>query len=75
MLTRQEKKQECGGLLVFPSGTIASPGFPADPDYYDNNVDCVWNIEAPVDQRVILQFNNFTTEPGRDTVTVIEKTR
>jgi hypothetical protein len=66
----QEKKQECGSLLTFPSGTIASPGFPADPHYYDNNVDCLWEIVAPLDQKVILQFTNFTTEPGRDTVTV-----
>ncbi|XP_046448205.1 CUB domain-containing protein 2-like [Daphnia pulex] len=67
-----EKKQECGGLLTFPSGTIASPGFPADPHYYDNNVDCLWEIVAPLDQKVILQFTNFTTEPGRDTVTVVD---
>lgn len=59
--------------MSFPSGTIASPGFPADPNYYDNNVDCVWNFEAPANQNIILQFNNFTTEPGRDTVTVLDK--
>lgn len=67
-----EKKQECGGFLSFPSGTISSPGFPADPNYYDNNVDCVWDIEAPVNQTIILQFSSFRTEPGRDTVTVID---
>ena len=57
-------------MLNQSSGTIASPGFPANTDYYDNNVDCEWTIVAPVGQQVTLQFNNFTTEPGRDFVTV-----
>jgi len=68
----KEAKPLCGGLLEDDSGMLTCPPFSAEPNYYDNNVDCQWLIQGLTHQNILFQFHEFSTEPGRDIVTVID---
>lgn len=49
----------CGGVLEAPNGTITSPSF---PDMYPVSKDCVWEIIAPPQYRITLNFTHFDLE-------------
>ncbi|XP_040608782.1 deleted in malignant brain tumors 1 protein isoform X4 [Mesocricetus auratus] len=51
----------CGGFLTQPFGNFSSPFYPGN---YPNNARCVWNIEAPNNYRVILNFRDVQLEGG-----------
>ncbi|XP_023693831.1 bone morphogenetic protein 1-like isoform X1 [Paramormyrops kingsleyae] len=52
----------CGGFLTKSNGTITSPGWPRE---YPPNKNCVWQLVAPPQHRITLQFDAFETE-GND---------
>ncbi|KZC14141.1 Cubilin [Dufourea novaeangliae] len=49
----------CGGHFIKLNGMIKSPGY---PERYPNRRECVWVVEAPNRQRVILNVQNFELE-------------
>ncbi|XP_023245166.1 tolloid-like protein 2 [Copidosoma floridanum] len=49
----------CGGTFESNNGTITSPSF---PETYPNNKHCVWEIIAPVQYRITLNFTHFDLE-------------
>lgn len=49
----------CGGLIDSPNGTIISPSF---PDLYPSNKHCIWEIFAPPQYRITLNFTHFDLE-------------
>ena len=49
----------CGGLIDSPNGTITSPSF---PDLYPSNKHCIWEIFAPPQYRITLNFTHFDLE-------------
>ncbi|KAL8573558.1 hypothetical protein ACOMHN_047829 [Nucella lapillus] len=53
----------CGGIVKLtrsnPSREITSPYF---PDYYDNNMDCFWQITGPPGSTLVLTFSSFDVE-------------
>eukprot|EP00795_Rhopilema_esculentum_P014104 gene14104-5092_t len=51
----------CGGVLNAPQGTIVSPGF---PNNHLHNLECVWIINVPSADRIVLYFNGFNLENG-----------
>lgn len=52
----------CGGFLTKLNGTITSPGWPKE---YPTNKNCVWQVVAPTQYRISLQFEAFELE-GND---------
>lgn len=52
----------CGGFITKLNGTITSPGWPKD---YPINKNCVWQVVAPTQYRISLQFEVFELE-GND---------
>ncbi|KAL9905968.1 cubilin 2 isoform 1-T1 [Glossina fuscipes fuscipes] len=50
---------ECGGHSIASYGIIKSPSWPFS---YPPNVECLWQIEAPVGHQIELQVQNFTLE-------------
>ncbi|MBN3324354.1 TLL2 protein, partial [Atractosteus spatula] len=52
----------CGGFLTKLNGTITSPGWPKE---YPTNKNCVWQVVAPSQYRISLQFEVFELE-GND---------
>lgn len=52
----------CGGFLTKANGTITSPGWPRE---YPPNKNCIWQLVAPPQHRITLQFDAFETE-GND---------
>lgn len=52
----------CGGFITKLNGTITSPGWPKD---YPTNKNCVWQVVAPTQYRISLQFEVFELE-GND---------
>eukprot|EP00057_Strongylocentrotus_purpuratus_P028101 XP_011682575.1 PREDICTED: CUB and sushi domain-containing protein 2-like [Strongylocentrotus purpuratus] len=48
---------------------LDSPNF---PDTYDNNIDVIWQVVAPVGYRVRIRFTDFSTEEDIDVVAVHE---
>uniref|UniRef100_A0A8C9T046 Metalloendopeptidase n=1 Tax=Scleropages formosus TaxID=113540 RepID=A0A8C9T046_SCLFO len=52
----------CGGFLTKLNGSITSPGWPRE---YPPNKNCVWQLVAPPQYRITLQFDIFETE-GND---------
>lgn len=52
----------CGGFLTKLNGTITSPGWPKE---YPTNKNCVWQVVAPMQYRISLQFEAFELE-GND---------
>ncbi|XP_029108779.1 bone morphogenetic protein 1-like [Scleropages formosus] len=55
----------CGGFLTKLNGSITSPGWPRE---YPPNKNCVWQLVAPPQYRITLQFDIFETE-GNDVST------
>lgn len=49
----------CGGYLDENNGTLKSPSFPAT---YPMNKKCIWQIVAPEDYRITLNFTYFDLE-------------
>jgi len=49
----------CGGYLKAMNGTLKSPSFPST---YPMNKKCIWQIVAPVDYRITLNFTYFDLE-------------
>ncbi|KFM59925.1 Tolloid-like protein 1, partial [Stegodyphus mimosarum] len=49
----------CGGILKGEKGTITSPSF---PDLYPSNKQCIWEIMAPPQFRITLNFTHFDLE-------------
>lgn len=52
----------CGGFITKLNGTITSPGWPKE---YPTNKNCVWQVVAPSQYRISLQFEVFELE-GND---------
>ncbi|XP_041032015.1 tolloid-like protein 2 [Carcharodon carcharias] len=52
----------CGGFLTKLNGTVTSPGWPRE---YPTNKNCVWQLVAPAQYRISLQFEAFELE-GND---------
>uniref|UniRef100_A0A8C6JX02 Metalloendopeptidase n=1 Tax=Melopsittacus undulatus TaxID=13146 RepID=A0A8C6JX02_MELUD len=63
-LTADKKSCEaaCGGFITKLNGTITSPGWPKE---YPTNKNCVWQVVAPTQYRISLQFEVFELE-GND---------
>ncbi|KAM4705286.1 LOW QUALITY PROTEIN: cubilin [Rhinophrynus dorsalis] len=53
--------QGCGGYLTNATGHFGSPDTNFDGKY-DKNLDCVWNIVAPVNKQINLTFTAFGLE-------------
>ncbi|KAI1887746.1 hypothetical protein AGOR_G00193530 [Albula goreensis] len=49
----------CGGLLSKLNGTITTPGWPKE---YPPNKNCVWQVVAPTQYRISMQFEFFELE-------------
>ncbi|XP_015793831.1 dorsal-ventral patterning tolloid-like protein 1 [Tetranychus urticae] len=49
----------CGGLIELLNGTLVSPSF---PDLYPPNKNCIWEIVAPPQFRITLNFTHFDLE-------------
>lgn len=49
----------CGGVIEMNNGTISSPSF---PDLYPSNKNCIWEIIAPPQYRITLNFTHFDLE-------------
>ncbi|CAL4063003.1 unnamed protein product [Meganyctiphanes norvegica] len=49
----------CGGQVDGTNGTITSPSF---PDLYPVNKNCIWEIVAPPQYRITLNFTHFDLE-------------
>lgn len=49
----------CGGVLYASNGTITSPSF---PDLYGASKNCLWEIVAPPQHRITLNFTHFDLE-------------
>lgn len=52
----------CGGFLTKLNGSITSPGWPKE---YPPNKNCVWQVVAPTQYRISLEFESFEVE-GND---------
>lgn len=52
----------CGGLIDGPNGTITSPSF---PETYPPNKNCIWEIVAPSQYRITLNFTHFDLEGNK----------
>ncbi|KAH0631151.1 hypothetical protein JD844_005313 [Phrynosoma platyrhinos] len=59
----------CGGYIHGSSGTVLSPGF---PDFYPNNLNCTWIIEASHGKGVFFTFHTFHLESGHDYLLITE---
>uniref|UniRef100_A0A3B1IY07 Metalloendopeptidase n=1 Tax=Astyanax mexicanus TaxID=7994 RepID=A0A3B1IY07_ASTMX len=51
--------EACGGLLSKLNGTITTPGWPKE---YPPNKNCVWQVVAPTQYRISMQFEAFELE-------------
>ena len=49
----------CGGYIDQANGTLQSPSF---PELYPPNKNCVWQIAAPEQYRITLNFTHFDLE-------------
>ncbi|XP_069702500.1 protein tolkin [Periplaneta americana] len=49
----------CGGVFDASNGTLTSPSF---PELYPGNKNCVWEIIAPPQYRITLNFTHFELE-------------
>ncbi|XP_061452290.1 CUB and sushi domain-containing protein 2 isoform X5 [Rhineura floridana] len=59
----------CGGYIRGSVGTVLSPGF---PDFYPNNLNCTWVIEASHGKGVFFTFHTFHLESGHDYLFITE---
>uniref|UniRef100_A0A8C9DGP2 Metalloendopeptidase n=1 Tax=Prolemur simus TaxID=1328070 RepID=A0A8C9DGP2_PROSS len=58
----EARRSACGGFLTKLNGSITSPGWPKE---YPPNKNCIWQLVAPTQYRISLQFDFFETE-GND---------
>uniref|UniRef100_A0A674DZU0 Metalloendopeptidase n=1 Tax=Salmo trutta TaxID=8032 RepID=A0A674DZU0_SALTR len=58
-LDKKSCEAACGGLLSKLNGTISSPGWPKE---YPPNKNCVWQVVAPTQYRISMQFEPFELE-------------
>ncbi|XP_012879669.1 PREDICTED: CUB and sushi domain-containing protein 1-like [Dipodomys ordii] len=63
------KRQNCGGLVQGPNGTIESPGFPHG---YPNYANCTWMVIAGERNRIQLSFHTFALEEDFDILSVYD---
>jgi tolkin len=56
---RKDCETACGGIIDTQNGTITSPSFPKE---YPTNKECVWEIIAPANHKVTLNFTHFDLE-------------
>jgi len=56
---RKACETACGGVLNTPNGTIWSPSFPKE---YPTNKECFWEILAPENHKITLNFTHFDLE-------------
>ncbi|XP_035208924.1 dorsal-ventral patterning protein tolloid-like [Stegodyphus dumicola] len=56
-------KDVCGCLLKGDKGVVTSPSF---PDIYPSDINCVWEIVAPPNFHVYLNFTHFDLENPLD---------
>ncbi|XP_031835041.1 tolloid-like protein 1 tolkin [Nomia melanderi] len=52
----------CGGVFEDSNGTITSPSFPVT---YPENKECIWEIIAPPQYRITLNFTHFDLEGNK----------
>ena len=55
----------CGGIIDTANGTITSPSF---PDIYPSNKNCIWEIIAPPQWRITINFTHFDIEGNNQVV-------
>ncbi len=51
------------------NGTFTSPNYPGN---YSIRLDCVWTINAPINQSIKLSFDDFETESCHDYVQLFD---
>ncbi|XP_069815839.1 cubilin [Dendropsophus ebraccatus] len=66
--------QGCGGHLTNTTGRFSSPDSNADGKY-DRNLDCVWTVIAPINQRINLTFSSFSLEAPTRTLCTYDYVR
>ncbi|KAI1280397.1 Cubilin [Halotydeus destructor] len=49
----------CGGNLTSAAGFFVSPGYPSN---YPLNSECIWQLQAPLGNRVAYNFSDFNVE-------------
>ena len=49
----------CGGLIEAVNGSITSPSF---PDFYPPNKNCIWEVLAPPQWKITVNFTHFDIE-------------
>ena len=49
----------CGGFVTNLDGEITSPNWPRE---YPNNKQCIWQIVAPPQHKITVQFDKFELE-------------
>lgn len=54
-----QPKDACGGVYDASNGTIISPSF---PETYPSHKNCIWDIVAPPQYRITLNFTHFDLE-------------
>lgn len=59
----------CGGIIEATNGTITSPSF---PDLYPGNKSCIWEIIAPIQFKITLNFTHFDLEGNNVSQTALE---
>ena len=60
----------CGGYIDQANGTLQSPSF---PELYPPNKNCVWQIAAPEQYRITLNFTHFDLEGNNVSGSVLNK--
>ena len=60
----------CGGYIDQANGTLQSPSF---PELYPPNKNCVWQIAAPEQYRITLNFTHFDLEGNNVSRSVLNK--
>ena len=56
----------CGGMTDASNGTIVSPSF---PDLYPANKNCIWEVVAPPQWRITVNFTHFDIEGNNVSLT------
>ncbi|KAB7498637.1 Fibropellin-1 [Armadillidium nasatum] len=60
--------QRCRFYMSSSTDSLESPNY---PQKYNSSTNCKWTLEAPFGHNIILQFNDFETEKGFDTVQIL----
>ncbi|XP_054747410.1 dorsal-ventral patterning protein tolloid [Anastrepha obliqua] len=61
---RRSCEDTCGGIIdaSIPNATVYSPAY---PDVYPISKECVWEVVAPLNHTVFLNFTHFDLEGGK----------